>query len=83
MKQEKLYIVASHIDGIDLNIETFHTPDKCVRYIGELVTDEHWDFYKPDPSTDPEEYLNDFYEYVAEENDNETMTNVALKIEEL
>lgn len=78
----KLYIIAWTWKDIDLTIETFHTPYKCVRRMSELITDFTY-FRKADAEDDPEMYISEFYDWVREENDNRSDINITLEIIEI
>jgi hypothetical protein len=74
----KLYIIAHTWEGISLTIDTFHSPEKAVRHISELVTAEYPT--KAYPDDDPEEYLAGYHQWVREENDNMCEVDVAIKV---
>lgn len=79
--KKQLYIIAYTIEGISLSIATFWTNEKAVRYVGELLSGE-WDV-KPDPDKDVVEYINDYFDYIREEEDNMCEIDVIVEVVEI
>jgi len=78
---KNIYIVAHTWDGISLEIDIYYTPEKAVKAISEIVSDE-WGT-KANPDDDPKEYLGEYYDWVRAENDNQCDCDVALEIIQL
>lgn len=78
----KLYIVAWGEDEFsEINIEIFRTPEKCVSYISEIIPNGY--YRKADYWEDPLEYLQGYYDWIREKNDNMSEIDINLKIEEI
>ena len=75
-----LYIIASTMDGIGLEIETFYDPAKCLKRMSALVDAP---FPKPRPEQTPQEYHAAYTEWVQEERDNVCENDIALLVEEI
>jgi hypothetical protein len=73
-----LYVIAHSFMDVDLTIEHFYTPEKAVKRISELISDEYG--VKADPSESPEDYLSGWYSFVSDENDNMCETNIGMNI---
>ncbi len=58
--KKKLYIIAHTCKDVELTIDTFYTPHKAVKKLGEMV---HDGFEKPNPDDDPEEYLDRYNDW--------------------
>tara|TARA_Y100001973_G_C5182886_1_gene325979 strand:+ start:524 stop:820 length:297 start_codon:yes stop_codon:yes gene_type:complete len=64
---DNIYVVATNWSGVSkLNLEHFYTPHKALKKIIEIAI-EHG-FTKPDPEDDPEQYLDDYDDYLIENN---------------
>lgn len=74
----KIYIIAHTWRDTDMTIEHFWTAEKCVRRLSELVSTTG--FRKAFPVDDPQEYLEEYYEYIEDERDNQTDVVIALEI---
>jgi len=74
----KLIIIAHSTDGLTPEIETFYTNNKASKRISELV-DEGFET-KPEVDQDPEEYLNQYRDWVREENDNCCETSITIEV---
>lgn len=74
----KIYVIAHTWCDIALEIEHFYTPSKTVKRISELVSDEFG--IKANPDDDPEEYLQNYYQWVREENDGISVTDLVMTI---
>jgi len=61
---DKIYVVATTWQGTSLNIEHFYTPHKALKKISEIAIKNG--FIKPDPTDDPEKYMNDYKDYLIE-----------------
>ena len=75
-----LYIIASTMDGVGLEIETFYDPAKCLKRMGALVDAP---FPKPRTGETPQEYHAAYIQWVQEENDNTCENDIALLVEEI
>ena len=63
----KVYIVATNWSGMwNINLEHFYTSGKALKRISEVAI-EHG-FTKPEPKDDPERYLDDYDDYLIENN---------------
>ena len=83
---DKVYIIATNWKDRETNIDMhhFYTPDKAVKLISELVTEDG--FRKADPTDDPDDYLSEYYDYLFDENidyERDTKNNIALHIIDL
>ena len=64
---DKVYIVATNWGGRQgINLDHSYTSYKALKKICEIAI-EHG-FTKPDPEDDPEQYLDDYYDYLIENN---------------
>lgn len=70
-----LYIIAYTWRDTDMTIEHFFSSHKTVKRLSEIVDFDE----KPNSNDDPEEYLQKYYKWVAEENDN--MCNIVIVLE--
>ena len=77
----QLIIIASSTDGLSPEIEMFFTNEKAIKRIGELLTDQYP--IKPEPTTKVQHYVQDYYEWVGEENDNQCDVDIDYKILEI
>ena len=75
---QDLMIIAHTWQGLAPSVETFYLNDRAVKFVGELVSGVY--DIKPDPSKDCLEYIQDYYKFVREENDNMCEVDVTLKI---
>lgn len=78
---KKLYVIAHTWRDVDLTIEHFFTPEKAVKRISEL-TDEDFET-KAHPDDDPKEFLDEYYNWSREDNDNMCEIVIALEVIEL
>lgn len=74
---KKIYIIAHSENMGTPVISTFYSNEKAVRHVGEIVSGEY--DVKPDPQKDVTEYIQEYYTWAREENDN--MCEVTLDIE--
>ena len=58
---DKVYIIATNWKDLEIDMHHFYTPDKAVKLISELATEDG--FRKADPTDDPEDYLNNYNDY--------------------
>lgn len=77
----KLYIIAHTWRDVDLTIHHFFTPHKAVKMLSELVGDEYGK--KANDDDDPKEYIDGYWNWVREENDNMCDNVVILEIVDL
>ena len=64
---DKVYIVATNWSGMwNINLEHFYTPHKALKKISEIAIENG--FTKSDPEDDPEQYLNNYEDYLIENN---------------
>lgn len=75
----KRYTIAHTLDGMDMTIETFYSPEKAVKRISEVMDYER----KALPTDCPEEFLKAYYTWVREENHNETDIEMTLEIADI
>ena len=62
---DKVYVIATAWSGIiQKKMEHFYTSHKALKIISEIAI-EHG-FTKPDPEDDPEQYLDDYDDYLIE-----------------
>lgn len=78
---KKLYVIASTWKGSALTIDHYFTPEKAVKALSELLSDEYGK--KTNPDDDPKKYIQDYYEWVQVENDNVCEIDVALEVIDL
>lgn len=79
--KKSLYIIAHSDDLSSPVVLTFHSNETAVKHVGELVSDEYG--IKPDPTKDLTEYIQEYYEWVREENDNCCNVTIDFEIVEL
>jgi len=72
---QKIYVIAHNWRGAGLEIEHFFTPEKAVKRISVLISDEYG--IKADPNDDPIEYLYRWDNYLVE---NEYECNISIAI---
>jgi len=64
---DKIYVIATTWSGIvQANMEHFYTPHRALKKISEMAIENG--FTKPDPEDDPERYLDDYDDYLIENN---------------
>ena len=64
---DEVYIVATNWSGMwNINLEHFYTPYKALKKISEIAIENG--FTKPNPEDDPEQYLNNYEDYLIENN---------------
>ncbi len=80
MSKMNLYIIASTMDGVGLEIETFRDPKTTLKRLGALVDAP---FPKPTADQTPEEYHAAYLQWVREENDNICQNDIALLVEQI
>ena len=68
MKTNKIYIIAYTWRDTDLTIEHFFSSSKAVRRVSDIISDDYGIKANPDDSL--EEYLQGYWEWVSENNDN-------------
>lgn len=79
---KKIYVIAHTWESISLEIDHYFTPQKAVKALSDLISDDLG--RKADPDDDPEEYYAEWQEWVREGNDNMTgEVDVTLKIIEI
>ena len=78
---DKVYIIATNWKDLEIDMHHFYTPDKAVKLISELATEDG--FRKADPTDDPQDYLSEYYSYLRDEDIYETKYNIALHIIDL
>ncbi len=74
----KIFAVAHTWQDVDMSVVIFRTPHKAVKYIGEKVDEG---FRKPNVNEAPEEYLEEYNEYIREEQDGMCDNVLALTVE--
>jgi len=72
------YIIAHTWRDIEMTIEVFYSNHKALKYISEMTNTEN--FRKPDVDENVKEFLADFYDFVADELDNQCEHTIALKL---
>lgn len=73
---KKIYVISYTWRDVDLTIEHFYTPEKTVKRISEIISDEFG--RKASPDEPPQQYINDFYDWAREENDNMCENQITL-----
>jgi hypothetical protein len=74
---KNIYVIAWTWRDTDMTIEYFYTPEKTVKRLSELISDDLGE--KADPSDDPLDYLGRYADWINNENDN--MCDVVIAIE--
>jgi hypothetical protein len=59
----KIYVIAHTWRDTGMTIEHFFTPEKTVKRLSELVSDEYG--FKASPEDDPQEYLDGYSDFVS------------------
>jgi hypothetical protein len=74
---KNIYVIAWTWRDTDMTIEYFYTPEKTVKRLSELISDDFGE--KADPGDDPLDYLGRYADWINNENDN--MCDVVIAIE--
>tara|TARA_R100000234_G_C4960025_1_gene161342 strand:+ start:393 stop:689 length:297 start_codon:yes stop_codon:yes gene_type:complete len=62
---DNIYVIATTWSGIlQEDMEHFYTPHRALKRISEIAIENG--FTKPDPEDDPEKYLDDYEDYLIE-----------------
>jgi hypothetical protein len=77
----KIYVIATNWRDCDIEMYQFYTPNKAVKYISELATEDG--FRKADPTDDPQDYLSEYHSYLRDEDVYNHKYNIALHIIDL
>lgn len=76
--KKQIFIIAHTWKSIQLTIETAYSSPKAMKIISELVgTDCH---RQPLPTDNPEEYLQEYWEWYGDESNHDCEIDIALEI---
>ena len=76
---KEVYIIAHTYEDIDLTISVFYSNHKAVKYASEWFEGDG--FRKPHDIDEPiEEYFSDYWEFIQEEQDNQSNLSITFEI---